>query len=392
MTASQPIHPFPARMAPEIALKASASLAPGSVVLDPMAGSGTVLRAAMAQGHQAYGFDMDPLAVLMARVWTTPINPEALRQAGIVLVRQAQALTASDLDLPWMDAETTKFVNYWFGARQQADLRRLSAVLHHSSGVIGDALRVALSGIIITKDSGASLARDVSHSRPHRVRLLSDFDVRREFERSVYRLARRLEEHPPNGNAEVRVGDARRLPEVATASVDAVITSPPYLNAIDYMRGHRLTLVWLGCRLADLRMIRGEAIGAERGSSPEANHALARTLRAGMGSLDALPKVRQRMVDRYVLDLHAMLAELWRMLKPGGRAVLVVGNSCLQGVFVHNACAATMAAEIVGFRLVDSAERELPPARRYLPPPASSMAAKLEKRMRTETVLAFERS
>lgn len=62
------IHPFPARMAPELALSALASLKKGSIVLDPMAGSGTVLRQALALGHRAIGFDMDPLAVLMSRV------------------------------------------------------------------------------------------------------------------------------------------------------------------------------------------------------------------------------------------------------------------------------------------------------------------------------------
>jgi hypothetical protein len=92
-----------------------------------------------------------------------------------------------------------------------------------------------------------------------------------------------------------------------------------------------------------------------------------------------------------VFDLLAMIGELWRMLKSGGKAVLVVGNSCLQGVFVHNAGAARVAAEYVGFRLLGTSERELPPARRYLPPPAGSLKSQLEKRMRTETVLTFAR-
>jgi tRNA G10 N-methylase Trm11 len=35
----KPIHPFPARMAPEIALAATAKLPTGSIVLDPMSGS-----------------------------------------------------------------------------------------------------------------------------------------------------------------------------------------------------------------------------------------------------------------------------------------------------------------------------------------------------------------
>ena len=68
------IHPFPARMAPELALSALKELKRGSLVLDPMSGSGMVLRQATELGLHSIGFDMDPLAVLMATVWTTAIK------------------------------------------------------------------------------------------------------------------------------------------------------------------------------------------------------------------------------------------------------------------------------------------------------------------------------
>jgi hypothetical protein len=72
------VHPFPARMAADIALRRLRRLSPNSLVLDPMAGSGTVLRTASDVGHRGVGFDLDPLAVLMARVWTRPVNPDRL--------------------------------------------------------------------------------------------------------------------------------------------------------------------------------------------------------------------------------------------------------------------------------------------------------------------------
>ncbi len=64
----RPIHPFPARMAPDLAISELTSLKRGSVVLDPMAGSGTVLRQASENGLTAIGFDVDPMAVLISRV------------------------------------------------------------------------------------------------------------------------------------------------------------------------------------------------------------------------------------------------------------------------------------------------------------------------------------
>src|SRR3546814_19191245 len=58
------VHPFPARMAPELALASLGKLRANSIVLDPMAGSGTVLRQALALGHREIGFDLDRKSVV----------------------------------------------------------------------------------------------------------------------------------------------------------------------------------------------------------------------------------------------------------------------------------------------------------------------------------------
>ena len=59
------IHPFPARMAPELAGRSLVTVPDGGLVLDPMCGSGTVARAAVEKGLRCVGTDVDPLAVLM---------------------------------------------------------------------------------------------------------------------------------------------------------------------------------------------------------------------------------------------------------------------------------------------------------------------------------------
>lgn len=67
------LHPFPARMAPEVALdKIQLLTKRGGVVLDPMCGSGTVVRAAMDQDRKGIGADLDPLAVIITRATCMP--------------------------------------------------------------------------------------------------------------------------------------------------------------------------------------------------------------------------------------------------------------------------------------------------------------------------------
>ncbi|WP_234851891.1 site-specific DNA-methyltransferase [Sinorhizobium meliloti] len=390
----QTIHPFPARMAPELALESLRGLQPASIVLDPMMGSGTVLRHAGELGHSSVGFDMDPLAVLMSSVWTTGVPDDLVRTTYQEVREAALAADPGAIKLPWQDedAETLAFVNFWFGKQQARDLRCIAWAISQKEAAVVDPLilaalnvvKVSLSRIIVTKEPCASLARDTSHSRPHRVSLTSDYSVFEGLEKSVLLVRKRLSSLRNVGvKTSVKRGDARRI-GLPDASVDAVLTSPPYLNAIDYMRGHRMSLVWLGYRLCDLRHIRSNSIGAER--RPENNADLDDKIIEAMGDVSTLASRNKTMIARYAGDLKAMLSETARVLKPNGTATFVVGNSCLKGVFISNACGVAKAAEIAGLDEVMRFERELPDRHRYLPTPTGGSLA---KRMRTETIICL---
>lgn len=287
-------------------------------------------------------------------------------------------------------------MDYWFGGSQQSDLRRLASGIadleraraRPATHAAIDVLRVALSRIIITKDQGASLGFDVSHSRPHKVADTSGFEVVPAFERSLRHVRRLLLAAPPPGNARIGLGDARSMTEVRNGSIDAVLTSPPYLNAIDYMRGHRLSLVWFGHRLRDLRRIRSDSIGAERAPDGPRPAMLFDDIRNAMGDVGDMPARHASMVARYAEDVYRLMSEVARVLKPGGQATMVVGNSCLKGRFIRNSDGVVRAGSMVGLHLSRQVERELPDRRRYLPMPSGDEAP-LGKRMRTESILTF---
>lgn len=386
------IHPFPARMAPDLALRSLKRLPEGSRVLDPMTGSGTVLRQALALGHQAIGFDMDPLAVLMSRVWTSPVDPDVVRAELDEVVAEAREVDLRCEPMEWQDAETAEFVRYWFADAQRRTLSRLAVVfarrrrarLGPARRAAVDLLQIALSRTIVTKEQCASLARDTSHSRPHRVADDNDYDVWTGFTRSANAVLARLADHALTQAATVQLGDARRI-ALPAHSVDCILSSPPYLNAIDYMRGHRLSLVWLGYSLLQLRAIRGHTIGAERAGEHADEDTVARIARA-MCDVEELAPRHEAMVGRYAADLFGMMSETARVLAPSGRAVFVVGNSCLREQFIHNDRGVAQAGRRAGLRLVRRTERDLPQASRYLPVTAHGS---LSKRMRTETVLTF---
>lgn len=379
-------------MAPEIALDSMKELSKGSIVLDPMTGSGTVLRQAVAGGHKAIGYDMDPLAVMMSKVGTTPVDFKKLEELFQWVIDKADSY--DKVSLPWIDndPETKKFIRYWFAAKQIKVLRKLAYVLYRSKKLQAnsserDVLKLAFSRLIITKKVGASLAWDVSHSRPHKVSTTNDFDVRKGFERSYNQLKNILSEQKMTARSAIHRGDARNMTLVKKGSVDAVITSPPYLNAIDYLRGHKLALVWLGYQISEIRSIRGESIGVERQNKNSSLNAQIETIIEKL-NISKLPARQIKMVERYTYDACLLMKEVARVLKPSGKAVFVVGDSCLKDVFIENSKIFSEAAKNYKLTLSSRKERELPIGSRYLPLPKDSSNA-LSKRMKTEVILEF---
>lgn len=378
-----PIHPFPARMAPELATAMLGRLPPGSRVLDPMCGSGTVIRQAVEAGHRCVGLDLDPLAVLLTRAWVTPSERYRIVHDAHHVIERARNLKAREVQLPWNDDETDRFARYWFAEPQLSDLARLAQSLQTTRLRSRDLLRVSFSRLIITKDAGASLARDVSHSRPHRVRDTNDFDVFAGFLRAARLVASRHRSSSLRGSADVFLGDARANIGLAELC-DLAITSPPYLNAIDYMRGHRLTLIWFGYDISSLQRVRANSTGSERAQEDSpfdvSPHILAPARRP-------LGERYVGWVRRYAADTSSTMTALKTTVRRGGNIMLVVGNSLIRGAAVDNAAIAVEAARRVGLELVSDTERNIPARRRYLPPPKRGSA--LGHRMRRESVLVF---
>ena len=161
-----PIHPFPARMAPGIALEALGENKTPLRVLDPMAGSGTVLAVARAKGHRAFGVDHDPLAVLLAGVWTRTVDAErVIDKAAKVLDRAKEIFRPLSSGCAYpegSDEETRKFIRYWFDDYARRQLAALSTTIRRvHDEVTRDVLWCGFSRLIITKTSGASLAMDL---------------------------------------------------------------------------------------------------------------------------------------------------------------------------------------------------------------------------------------
>ena len=390
------VHPFPARMAPELVLDVMSKHRKSLRVLDPMSGSGTVIAVARANGHRAIGVDIDPLAVLISRVWTTSVNPTALLEEAAGVLEQARhafrSLGESGAYPKNADDETRRFARFWFDGRARRQLTSLAAgITDIRDKKIRDALWCAFSRLIITKNSGASLAMDLSHSRPHRAFGRAPVEPFSKFLHSAGHVANNCIHagHPGRGpDVRVHEGDARKL-GIKNGSIDMVFTSPPYLNAIDYMRCSKFSLIWMGHAISTTRRIRHVAIGSEVSYSADSRYAASIISR-----LHLRPRMTARgesILIRYISDMRRAMGEVARVLVQDGQAVYVVGENTIRGTFIPNSRIVKMLASDVGLRCVSKRSRELPANRRYLPPP-SGRSVKLDSRMRREVILTLEKA
>ena len=399
------LHPFAARFPHGLpGYFIDALTEPGDTVLDPMCGSGITLLEGWAAGRAVIGVDLDPLARRQAQARTTALDDDAVRQSGQAALRRTADLMAGlgpqrdplEAVRTGMDAPTREFLDYWFFPETQRELACLTlAIREETDADLRNLLEVIFSSTIVTKSGGVSRARDLAHTRPHHV---SDKVPRNPiplFANLVERAADAYGRIDRDAVGDCRIvdGDARSLP-LPDCSVDLIVTSPPYANALDYMRAHKFSLAWLGDPIPSLTRLRREYIGSEAAGSQATSSAnpLPAQVEAVVERVGEADAAKSRVLRRYFVDMSAAILEMQRTLRPGSATIIVVGASTMRGILVPtHECLAYLAMQ-AGLDVVAVAPRNLDRDRRMMPARNSGRAGGgdatgIERRMHTEYVI-----
>ncbi|MBN2549921.1 MAG: hypothetical protein JXB15_12230 [Anaerolineales bacterium] len=422
--AAHNFHSFPAKFPPQLPRKFIDALTlPGEIVLDPMSGSGTTILEAQLAGRRAIGIDIDPLAILIAQTKMNYYDLGQLVQIGDAIVPRARKLLedhyqelSKSFQAFW-DEETRGFIDHWFTPDIQLELFALRTQIATISEIsLRKFFELTLSAIIITKTGGVSLALDLAHTRPHRAKLIytkggevlegaeflsnppphlqyatktlrSVFD---EFERRYQNNLRSITSSQQHlANASILFGNAQSLP-LQDGSVDLIITSPPYAsNAIDYMRAHKFSLVWLGYRVGQLSRKRQDYIGGEAITQYpfEELPAYASQVVEEIGQLDVQ---KGQVLRRYYSEMAGCLRELFRVLKPGKAAVVVVGSSIMRNRDTETHICLAEIGQALGFEVPKIGVRRLDRDRRMLPTGQKvNRESQIQQRMHEEYVIGF---
>ena len=397
------LHPFAARFPHGLAgYFINALTNSGDTVLDPMCGSGITLLEGWQAGRSVIGVDLDPLARRQSMARTTALDHRGVRVAGDAMLGRAARLYAG-IGQPadplaavrdGMDDATRDFLDYWFFTETQRELAALVlAIREESDPDLLNLLEVIFSSTIVTKSGGVSRARDLAHTRPHRVADKTPRSPIRLFSTLLDRAANAYAAVDTDtvGDSRVIAGDAREL-SLPDATVDLIVTSPPYANALDYMRAHKFSLAWLGDPIPRLTSLRAQYIGSDSGGNKAGKSAveLPTSVQDVVDHLSAKDAPKSRVLRRYFADMSAAIGEMARVLRPGAAAIIVVGPSTMRGLPIPtHQCLADLASH-VGLDVVAVAPRNLDRDRRMMPARngnQSDPAAGIERRMHTEYII-----
>jgi hypothetical protein len=357
-------HTYPARMHPATAGRlVRATTERGALVLDPFCGSGTVLVEAMIAGRRATGTDLNPLAERLARLKTARLK-QADRDALVAGARAAAAL--ADERRAQRAGATRRYPSEDVALFDPHVLLELDSIRSaigslDLSPLVRSALALVLSAILVKVSRRAS---DTSGGAAPR-RLAAGYPARL-FVRKAEELARRMAtleslmpaEIPP---ARVALDDAARLRTIGASTVDAIVTSPPYVATYDYLEHHALRLRWLDL---DTQAFASGEIGSRRRYAP----------------LDAAGAR-----DAWKRELGAALRAMARVCRKGAPIALLLADSAVRGEALRaDTVVGPLAAE-AGLVLLARASQARPhfhgpTARAFKDSPRAEHAIALEKR------------
>jgi len=352
--ATHGIYSYPAKFIPHVPRWAIRKFTqPGQTILDPFCGSGTTLVEAKLLGRHSLGIDFSPLARLLTRVKTTPLNRGDIAAAADRLLRRWHGI--SDTPAPFVANES-----HWFSPEASACLRRLAAAAKQE---MEPGLRDFLMLCIAAMVRRLSFADD-QQIFPERTAFAThapaadDAHVEQLFRDIVARWAEAVEEFTLacdlGVSARVIGTDAREI-ALPDESVDLAVTSPPYVNAMDYVRVHKLEMFWLGMlgSPAEKRALDTAQIGGER--VPRSRYRRLHLIGLPIADdiltdLHAADPKRAYVLYKYLRDMTANLREVRRVLNSGGRYVIVVGGNTMRKRFIPTYDLLRELAESMGFR------------------------------------------
>ncbi|MDD5155093.1 MAG: DNA methyltransferase [Candidatus Omnitrophica bacterium] len=333
----------------------------GDVVLDPFCGSGTTLLEAVTLNRIAAGIDFDPLSRLISRTKTYKYTKKDIRD----IEKIREKISKGKLELYKEFVPDFSNISHWFPPQSIRGLSFIKSVILNNSNEksrVRDFLMLCLASTV----RKCSFADDTS-PKPYVSKRIkkSPLNPSAVFIKILDNYLNELKDNQGlvknkcfiiGGNA--KKINRSRIKNYTRQNVSLAVTSPPYINAFDYVRSLRLENIWLGhIQEKEIPAYKERQFGTEaipvRVYNKEAPSHFSVKLDMALKEIYKKDGKRAFVVSRFFNDMQENIKQVYSLLKNGGHYVIVVGNSQIRDVDIPTSDVIIDIAKKENFRLVN---------------------------------------
>lgn len=362
---------------------------PDHLIFDPFCGSGTTLVEAALAGKEFIGMDIDPLSVMISTAKTQVLSESEI----------------CDMEKFWSDHDfnrecahvipTVPNLTHWFTDLALTQLSSIKAKCRELSPRLRLFSLIVFSSIIrrVSNADDQTQKTYVSHTLPKTPPApAAIFHIF--LQRAITGMREYVTRLPSAPKGEIVQGDARF--NLRDFAFDDVITSPPYIDSIDYIYNQMLEYFWLLDEIGidsykKYRELRKEPMGFRTYTNSELAvfsckfiPDLSEKFEEICSQVGSKSPKEERVIRSFFYDYAKHLQATYNKQAKGRYYVCVIGNSYIRGTSIPTADFVSSIHNSIGYKLCDKLTYEI--RRHYMKFPRRSNSGKINQ----DHILVFE--
>lgn len=316
------------------------------IILDPFSGSGTTVLESSIRGIKSVGIEISKLSQLLAKVKTYKLNQEE-----IIIINNFVDSLNKDIEIKYPEIEN---LNHWF---DKDNINKLSIIRANIKEIknnhVVDFLNVCFISIIRKCSKADNVSPKPYVSKKIKKKICEPYI---EFDKTINQyvdLNKKLNEIKYKNNmSEIIIGNATDFN--LNNKFSGAITSPPYINAFDYVRILRLETLWL--ELADeneLREIKKKHVGTENLVIKTFDEyqilEYSVLLKEYYEKIKIIDNKRAHIILKFFNDMKKNLQMVNNHLEDAGVYSIVIGNSNIRGIEIESWKVISQISKYCGF-------------------------------------------
>jgi len=389
------IHTYPAMFIPQVARRLLENYSQaGDTICDIFCGSGTALVESKLLGRNAYGIDLNPLAIFLAKAKINLINPPKLTDEYFKLLLEIKKIKDRGVKKPIF-----KNIDFWFKPKVIIQLAKIKEAISKIKDVnIRNYFMVPFSETVRLSSNTKNGEFKLVRIKKEKLENYSP-DVSGMFKKKTEANIKGMKDFYEDANRKVWTkiiyGDSSKSNGIKENSIDCIVTSPPYGDSrttVAYGQFSRLSAQWI-----DIFKDPNEASGVDNEllggkATRTLEHALdSKYLKDSLNKIAKIDEKRAKDVLSFYIGLNDCLKQAYKILKSKKYFCLVVGNRLVKQVRIPTDFIIVELGEKIGFTCEDVFVRNIPGKRMPIKNSPTNKVGELEETMNKESIVILRK-